>query len=155
MQRWVRVHDFRKYLNAIDVLFPSFLLNENLLSLRRLSLTLGSSASRNKRFLLVRTRFVRSVIRDRLEQNLSVARIVYLRKPALSNSVRRWLYFVPIWVIDFIHSVVVRCANRQSILSLKRLAALAYSGPSLSLGTANSVLKSVSSKKSRVKSLSA
>jgi hypothetical protein len=70
----VRVYKFRKYLNAIHVLSPSFLLNENLLSLRRLALTLG--ASRNERFLLVHIRFVRSVMHDRLEHNVSVARLL-------------------------------------------------------------------------------
>jgi hypothetical protein len=59
-----------KYINAIHVLFPSFLLNENLSSLRRLFMTLGSSKSRNERFLLLHMRFVRPVIHDRLKQNL-------------------------------------------------------------------------------------
>jgi hypothetical protein len=56
-----------KYINAIHVLFPSFLLNENLSSLRRLARTHGSSASHNKRFLFAHMRLVRSVIHDRLE----------------------------------------------------------------------------------------
>jgi hypothetical protein len=67
-----------EHINAIHVLFPSFLLNENLSFLRRLSTTLASSASRNNRFLFAHMRFVRSVIHDRLEQKTSEIELLAL-----------------------------------------------------------------------------
>jgi hypothetical protein len=123
--------------------------------LRRLSLTLGFSASRKKRFLLVHIRLVRSVIHDRLEQNSSLARIVYLRKHVLAIAfaagdtlcrLGNRLHTIRLCKIGLSLAVPIG----RLIFSLKRLAALAATR-----GIASSVLKSVPSEKSRVKSLSA
>jgi hypothetical protein len=59
----------------------------------------------------VHIRFLaRLVIRDRLEQNCRL-RARLFAQPVSAIAFAAGPYFVPIWVIDFIHLVVVRCAT--------------------------------------------